>query len=73
MVHFYIMSLFFAGFLLFHCAAEEYVVSLLMAFVSLYLSMMSLFGAMSADGKYKLTKIVDELVQQHGSGWEKKC
>ena len=67
------MTIFFVVFILLHYAFEENVTALPLALVALYLCMMSLSGAMSADGKYKMTKIVDELLQQRGSGSEKKC
>ena len=68
MVHFYIMSIFFGVFVLLHVAFEYRGPALLMAFSSLYVSIIHLFGAMSADGKYKMAKIVDELMQQRGCG-----
>ena len=67
MVAFYIMSIFCGVFVLLYLAFEERGTALLMAFVALYLSIIHLFGAMSADGKYKMAKIVDELAQQSGS------
>ena len=67
MVGFYVMSFFFAFFVLFYLGLGEKGTTLIMAFVSLFFSMNSLSQAMSADGKYKMARIVDALASRQNN------
>ncbi len=66
-VIFYVMTLFLGIYVVLHLVFEDggFLVS---AILALFFAMISMSTAMSADGKYKMAKIVDELAQQRSKG-----